>query len=152
MTTAALQFSQTQSINFSNERLFEAVSQRPLFQTVWSWITNQTMHLLALEEVVENVAVREGQYSGRMQVQLSQIQGCSVNGKQNEFDKEFRPLQQRSKARWLSIANARRLGKKLPPVQLIKCGDIYFVEDGHHRISVARAFGDTSIEAEVVVY
>jgi hypothetical protein len=35
---------------------------------------------------------------------------------------------------------------------LIQVGDDYFVRDGHHRISVARAFGREQIDAEVIVW
>jgi hypothetical protein len=40
----------------------------------------------------------------------------------------------------------------LPPVVLVQVGDVYFVRDGHHRISVARALGQLDIEAEVTVW
>jgi hypothetical protein len=54
--------------------------------------------------------------------------------------------------RWLRVAEAYRRGMSLPPVQLIKAGESYFVRDGHHRISVARALGQQEIDAEVVVW
>jgi hypothetical protein len=50
------------------------------------------------------------------------------------------------------VAAARRRGKSLPPVDLIQVGDAYFVRDGHHRISVARALGQQDIEAKVIVW
>jgi hypothetical protein len=53
---------------------------------------------------------------------------------------------------WLSVAVARQRGKSLPPVKLIQVGDVYYVQDGHHRISVARALGQRDIEAEVTVW
>jgi hypothetical protein len=51
----------------------------------------------------------------------------------------------------LNIAKLRLEGRPLPPVELIQVGDSYFVRDGHHRISVARAFGQTAIDAQVTV-
>jgi hypothetical protein len=50
------------------------------------------------------------------------------------------------------IAAAWELGRELPPVELVQIGDFYFVRDGHHRISVARAMGQEHIEAEVTVW
>jgi uncharacterized ParB-like nuclease family protein len=44
------------------------------------------------------------------------------------------------------------MGRELPPVELVQLGDLYFVRDGHHRISVAQAMGQESIEAEVIVW
>jgi hypothetical protein len=50
------------------------------------------------------------------------------------------------------VAQARQQGLSLPPVELTQVGEVYFVRDGHHRISVARALGQTDIEAEVRVW
>ena len=55
-----------------------------------------------------------------------------------------------TRSRWLSIAVARLNGQAMPAVELIKVGAAYAVRDGHHRISVARALGESFIEAEVV--
>jgi hypothetical protein len=55
-------------------------------------------------------------------------------------------------SRWLRVAAARDQGKVLPPVVLVQVGDVYFVRDGHHRISVARALGQLDIEAEATVW
>jgi hypothetical protein len=55
-------------------------------------------------------------------------------------------------SRWLRVAAARDQGKVLPPVVLVQVEDVYFVRDGHHRISVARALGQLDIEAEVTVW
>ena len=52
----------------------------------------------------------------------------------------------------MSVAGARIQDVPLPPVDLIQVGDRYFVRDGHHRISVARTFGQHFIEAETTVY
>jgi len=52
----------------------------------------------------------------------------------------------------MGIAAARQMGRTLPPVELIQIGDLYFVRDGHHRISVARGMGQEHIDAEVTVW
>jgi hypothetical protein len=52
----------------------------------------------------------------------------------------------------VNIAAAWEMGTPLPPVKLIQIGDLYFVRDGHHRISVARAMGQEAIEAEVTAW
>ena len=49
----------------------------------------------------------------------------------------------------MRVATAREEGRGLPPVQLIRVGETFFVQDGHHRVSVARARGELDIEAEV---
>ena len=40
----------------------------------------------------------------------------------------------------------------MPPVALIQVGDCYFVRDGHHRISVAKALGQKAIDATVEIW
>ena len=70
---------------------------------------------------------------------------------QGYFDTQFHPLKHGTRQRWVGIMMARRSGLSLPPVKLIRVGDAYFVRDGHHRVSVARALAEEYIEAEVTV-
>jgi hypothetical protein len=88
--------------------------------------------------------------AGIRTVPISKIRGSE--GRSEDFDREFHPLRLHNQGRWLSVATARQRGVVLPPVELIQIGDIYFVRDGHHRISVAKAFGQEEIEAEVTVW
>ncbi|UCC51872.1 MAG: hypothetical protein JSV68_22640 [Anaerolineaceae bacterium] len=81
-------------------------------------------------------------------IALDQIIGSE--GRSHDFDDQFWPLTEHSRDRWLSIAMAMGTGKPLPPVQLLKSDKGYIVRDGHHRLSVARAFGQEVIEAEVI--
>jgi hypothetical protein len=67
------------------------------------------------------------------------------------FDDAFNPYGLDVPLRWQSIAQAWLDGKNLPPIELIQLGDDYFVRDGHHRVSVARAFGQLEIDAFVTV-
>ncbi len=66
-----------------------------------------------------------------------------------DFDRRFRPTSGRSRSRWEQIAAAARRGESFPPIDLLKVGELYFVRDGHHRVSVARALGRTDIDAYV---
>lgn len=67
-----------------------------------------------------------------------------------QFDNRFRPASEVVRARWERIALARRTGVGLPPIVVQEQAAGYFVVDGRHRVSVARAFGDSDIEARVV--
>jgi hypothetical protein len=67
-----------------------------------------------------------------------------------DFDDTFYPRHERMRSRWLNVASLRLAGVALPPVELIHSGGIYFVRDGHHRISVAKALGEVYIDAEVI--
>lgn len=90
----------------------------------------------------------DGQELGIQIVALDEIVGSE--GRCHDFDNQFWPLKSHNCDRWVSIAQIMRRKKGLPPVQLIKTNDGYFVRDGHHRISVARALGQEAIEAEIV--
>ncbi len=83
-------------------------------------------------------------------VRIDQITGSE--GHSTDFDDRFRPTQTETCTRWYSVAKARVRGIALPAVSLIVIGDAYYVRDGHHRISVARAFGDKVIEAMVIEF
>ena len=70
-------------------------------------------------------------------------------GKHEQFDPNFMPLPKASAEKWKRIDRAFRLGQELPPVSLLELGGHYFVNDGHHRVSVARFHGGEWIDAEV---
>src|SRR5918999_501616 len=58
-----------------------------------------------------------------------------------DFDERFRPTSERARARWERLALAVRRGIALPPITVVHGSDGYYVEDGLHRVSVARAIG-----------
>lgn len=113
-------------------------------------LTAPPRHLLDLETVRSAHAVRGSHYIGVRAVPIRQI--CGSEGRCTDFDASFRPLNIHNKCRWLSVAAVRLRGVSLPPVELIQVGADYFVRDGHHRISVARAMGQDYIDAEVTVW
>jgi hypothetical protein len=104
--------------------------------------------ILPYDEVVGALGYLEESYVGLQTVPLDAILGTVDRAK--GFDRQFRPTTARVRARWERIANAVRRGEPMPPISLFKIGEVYFVRDGHHRVSVARALGRTDIEAYVV--
>ena len=90
----------------------------------------------------------DGRVAGTLIVSLRAIVG--TEGRSRDFDAAFRPLRSHLRERWVSVAAARRMGLALPPVELLRHGGEYYVRDGHHRISVARAMGQVEIEARIV--
>jgi len=91
-----------------------------------------------------------GSAAGVQTVALRQIRGSE--GRNRDFDRHFNPLMSHSQERWMRVAEAQQRGVPLPLVQLIRVGELYFVRDGHHRISVARALRQREIEADVVTW
>ncbi len=116
----------------------------------WATRSRDSGHLLDLSEIEGTCRVEARSYAGLHTVPIEQIRGSE--GRSNDFDRDFHPLQDHCQGRWLRIAEACDQGKVLPPVVLVQVGEVYFVRDGHHRISVARALGQLDIEAEVTVW
>lgn len=112
-------------------------------------LRRQSWRLLDLDLIPSN-QVRGRRYGGIQSVDICQI--CGSVGRSRDFDRNFHPLADRLRSRWISVAIARTQAVPLPPVNLVQVGRCYFVEDGHHRISVARALGETVIDAEVTVW
>jgi hypothetical protein len=81
-------------------------------------------------------------------VAIDQIVG-SV-GRYRDFDRAFLPRQVRTRGRWESIDRAYLEGVELPPIELYKIGETFFVKDGNHRVSVARERGQAFVDARVV--
>ncbi|HSJ56021.1 MAG TPA: hypothetical protein VLC95_02510 [Anaerolineae bacterium] len=113
---------------------------------LWARLRRQENHPLSLAGVHPAAA----RYSGVRTVRLAQIRGSE--GRCADLDARFRPLHGATRERWLRVADAHQKGIGLPPVALVQVGDTYYVRDGHHRVSVALAWGLESIEAEVVVW
>jgi hypothetical protein len=88
-------------------------------------------------------------YAGIQNIPVEQIDG-SV-GRPNDFDSSFRPLKAHLRDRWVSNYLHMQAGN-LETIRVYKAGCHYFVVDGHHRVSVARATGMAFIQAEVWEY
>ena len=92
-------------------------------------------------------ARRPAREAGVVNIPLSRIVGSE--GRADDFDGAFNPLTDHTRDRWINIAAAVGSGASMPPVELIQAADGYYVRDGHHRISVARATGQATIEARI---
>ena len=130
-------------------RDFDRSRRKAFVQTLLSLIKSKSLALLPFEEVRDQLRLRSPQYQGLQEVPLDQIVG-SV-GRYQDFTRTFLPLSDDLRERWAAVEDRVREGG-LPPVELFKVDSAYFVRDGNHRISVARAQGVTDIEAFVWEY
>ena len=128
-------------------KLFWRVQNRSLLTRIWSLLIGRRRSLLSLNDLNATRSTNGGQYQGIMTVALDEIRGSE--GRSEDFDADFRPLKGHLQDRWISVAAARLQGVTLPPVELVHVGDVFYVRDGHHRISVARSLGQEKIEAQV---
>ncbi len=103
--------------------------------------------ILPFHEVVEALGRVSERHVGVRSIPLADVVGTVDRAK--GFDRSFRPTSNELRARWERIARAMRRGESIPPIDVYRVGGLFFVEDGHHRVSVARAIGLTHIDADV---
>jgi len=125
---------------------FWAMYVRGQLARLGAWLTGRDQQLEALAGQKNS----NGRYAGLKTVALAHIVGSE--GRTQDFDARFHPLQSHDQSRWVGVAAAMQSGVVMPPVQLIQIGDRYFVRDGHHRISAAYALGQAAVEAVVTVW
>jgi hypothetical protein len=130
----------------------ESDYQKALRQAFWRkvrrWLGRGCNDLLSFGEIFQHLKKQPQSQLGIQTVPLAQIVGST--GRYHDFDLAFYPLHRSSDKRWVNVARSRYQGVEMPPVLLYKVGQAYFVEDGNHRISVARANGEKVIEARVI--
>jgi len=126
---------------------YNAARTKALFRDLLALLTGKRNELLAFDQVREKLRIGGPIYRGVQTVRLDQIVG-SVN-RYNDFDRAFLPTQAHTASRWQRVSRAWYEEVSLPPVLLYQVGEIYFVVDGNHRVSVAREQGQEYIDAEV---
>ncbi len=127
---------------------FNEARRRALLAALRDIFRGQPNAMLSFEEVRARLNVRGQRYLGRQVVPLDHIIGSE--GRYVDFDRQFLPRSDALQQRWSNIDQAMLQAVDLPPVDLYKIGDIYFVRDGNHRVSVARQQGGEFIDANVV--
>jgi hypothetical protein len=124
--------------------------QRARLGELWRLVAGRRRRLENLMDIQRNYKVENSAYGGVTTIPLDQIRGSE--GRVRDFDPEFRPLKAHNAERWINIAIARLREVPLPPVQLVRVNDRFYVRDGHHRISVAKAFHQADIDAQVTTW
>jgi hypothetical protein len=110
-------------------------------------ILNKQNHLLSIDQITKGEDVYARHHVGIKTVPIKMIQGSE--GRSVDFDRFFNPIKKHNMHRWIGVATMRLKGRALPAVDLVQVGEVFFVIDGHHRISVAKALGEEFIEANV---
>lgn len=126
---------------------FEKAYLRSLWRKMIARVTGRSNDLLPFDEVRQALPYRGQRDIGLQTVPLDKIVG-SV-GRYRDFDRAFLPTQRQTTDRWVNISKARYRDVPLPPVELYKIGEVYFVKDGNHRVSVARDRHQVDIDAYV---
>jgi len=126
---------------------FQRARRRAALRSVVAKLLGTSDRLLPYEEVRRRLRAVEGSGATLQDVPLDAIIG-SV-GRYQDFTREFLPLVDEDKGRWVGVRLAMTGMEGVPPVELYRIGDAYFVKDGNHRVSVARQLGAKTIQAWV---
>lgn len=129
-------------------RGFEIALERKFWLGLSHLISGSRSQLLSFDEIAQQIPF-QGQYdAGVQEIEVARIMG-SV-GRAQDFTADFLPRSKKMRHRWIKIARANLIGEYIPPIEVIQVGSAYFVQDGNHRVSVARVLNQPTIRAHVV--
>lgn len=137
-------------LSSTSHRKFSQARQQAFVRSILHFFKRQADQLLPFDEVRKTLSLNHARHIGLQDVELNKIVG-SV-GRYHDFTREFLPLRNSQETRWRRIYDLAHSHEGYPSVELYKVGEAYFVRDGNHRVSVARANGNIVIEAYVTEY
>jgi dienelactone hydrolase len=140
----------SESFSHTTAQKWNQARRTAFVQDILAALTDRPADLLPFEEVRRRLQLRQAHYLGLRDVPLDQIVGSI--GRYRDFSRAFFPRREQLKERWQRIEQLATLGGGFPPVELYKVGQVYFVRDGNHRVSVARQLRAPAIQAYVWEY
>lgn len=139
---------QNVSVRVQADEAFSQARRRVFFQRIWSFFTgHQPGSLLSFEQVRDKLKIRGQHYAGLQTIPINKIVGTV--GRYHEFNRAFLPTRDHIRERWKGVYTAAHSQAGFPPIDVYQIGDVYFVRDGHHRVSVLKELGATTVEAMV---
>jgi hypothetical protein len=130
------------------ETAFARQRRRRRADRLFSRLRGTPKALTSLDEVLGATTPALRRSAGLQAIDLASIVGTAEPAKARVFDARFR-VPESSRRRWEHLWLATRRGQSIPPISVFRVGDAHYVDDGHHRVSVANALGMASIDAEV---
>lgn len=134
-----------------SETEFNRARSKGFWEIVLSLVTRRRPHLLPLDDLARNIQPDQVAYLGLQDVPLKSIVGSA--GRHRDYTQHFSPCasDERSKERWRLIYTLAVSGAGFPPIEVYQWGDMYFVQNGHHRVSVATYLGWSVIQGYVTL-
>ena len=130
---------------------FEAARFRAFRRAIRAALTGRARQLQSFNTVLSAAGAEGRSFGGVQEIPLDKVVGSAASeSKSGDFDPAFLPVTRRLRERWTRIYTAMVEGDELPPIDVYKVDDAYYVIDGHHRVSVARSLGRTVINARVI--
>lgn len=139
------------TIYIRSEAEFNRAKNKGFWDIKRSLITGHQPYLLPFDKVIAGLQTTPTIFLGLQDIALKQIVG-SV-GRAQDFTRHFMPrlTNEQSKERWRTIYTLAISGTGFPPIDVFKTGPVYFVQNGHYRVSVARYLGWPTIQAQVTL-
>ncbi|NUM49097.1 MAG: universal stress protein, partial [Anaerolineales bacterium] len=125
---------------------FRTARRRAALEAVVARLTGKSADLLSFDEVRGLLKGEHTLPRGLQEIPLNAIIG-SV-GRYHDFTRSFLPLDDQDAERWARVRTSIDQ-RGMAPIELYQIGDAYFVLDGNHRVSVARARGFETIQAHI---
>lgn len=134
------------------QREWDEARRKALWTRLNAFVRGKNANLVNFEDISERLRLRNQRYRGKQDIPVDQIIG-SV-GRYNDFLEAFLPTTSKMEERWERIAAVylNPTSGGVPPIEVYQVGDLYFVKDGNHRVSVAKQLGMAMIEAYVWEY
>jgi nucleotide-binding universal stress UspA family protein len=128
---------------------FQQARRKAEIEGLIARLTGKSAHtkLLSYEEVRKMLKVREGSRRELRDIPLDDIVGSA--GRYADFTRSFLPRQDSIRERWARVMAKTTGLEGLPPISVYQVGEVYFVLDGNHRVSVARQLDASHIQAYV---
>ena len=126
---------------------FRRARKQAAMERLTGWFTGKSLALLSYEDVSQKLMVTHKQTCGLQEVPIKAIVG-SV-GRYEDFTRSFLPRRDSDEERWTGVRTAALNPMDLPPIEVYQIGEVYFVLDGNHRVSVARQLGLETLRAHV---
>jgi nucleotide-binding universal stress UspA family protein len=131
----------------SARRDFHEARRRASLEQIMARLTGRSVALFSYDEVRQKLKARDSGARGLRDIPLDAIVGSE--GRYTDFTRSFLPRRDSDMDRWARVKAQVEGMTGLPPIEVYQVGDVYFVRDGNHRVSVARELGATHIQAYV---
>jgi uncharacterized ParB-like nuclease family protein len=130
---------------------FDAARFKAFRRAVGAALTRRGRRLASIEDVLDAARAEGRSYGGIQEIPVDKIVGSAGSmAKAEDFDPAFLPTTPRLRDRWTRIYREMVEGAELPPIDVYRVGDGYYVIDGHHRVSVARSLDRPTITARII--
>ncbi|MBC6720285.1 transcriptional regulator [Treponema sp. Marseille-Q4130] len=127
---------------------FNKAHSKALFNEIQHFLNPEEASLISFAEIKSILKPKDEIYVGLKTIPIDKIVGSE--GRYKDFDNRFFPKSGFLRERWKHVDAAQYESIVLPPIKAYELGGLYFVRDGNHRVSVAKARGIEFIDAEIV--